>query len=202
MVNVIDGDTIDVQLADGSVVRVRYIGIDTPERDEACGPAATAANQQLVGGQRVRLEKDVSETDQFGRLLRYVYVGDVFVNAELVRQGEAEAKRYPPDTAKAEEFETLESQARLAGIGCINQSSPTATLVISTSPPVIIGGYECTGGQACIKGNINSEGEKIYHFPGCDSYNDTRINPNNGERWFVTSQEAEAAGWRRARNCP
>lgn len=114
---VIDGDTIEVSM-DGRTYRVRYIGIDTPETGELCGSEATAANASFVIGQTVEMVKDVSETDRYGRLLRYVYVGDLFVNAVLVDQGFAEAVEYPPDTAYAVLFEQLESEARAAGLGC------------------------------------------------------------------------------------
>jgi len=83
---VIDGDTIIVE----GGYRVRYIGIDAPEirpRLEAFGMEAWQANRQLVEGKKVRLERDVSETDKYERLLRYVYVNDILVNAEMVRLG-------------------------------------------------------------------------------------------------------------------
>ncbi|MCL0053044.1 thermonuclease family protein [Dehalococcoidales bacterium] len=99
---------------------VRYIGIDAPEIHpelEAYGMEALQANRELVEGKIVHLERDVSETDKYGRLLRYVYVDDVFVNAELVRQGLAQAKAYPPNTKYQEYLEKLEQQARLAGKG-------------------------------------------------------------------------------------
>ena len=105
---VIDGDT--VVLADGE--RVRYIGMDTPERGERLFDEATAYNRRLVEGQRVGLLKDQSETDRFGRLLRYVLAGDILVNAELVREGLAEAKRYDPDVKFADCFDTLMQEAR------------------------------------------------------------------------------------------
>lgn len=114
---VIDGDTIDVRL-DGQVYRVRYIGINTPERDEVCYTEATTANTALVQGQTVTLVRDVSNTDVHGRLLRYVYAGEVFVNAELVAGGYAEARAYPPDTAQQRYLDSLERAARAAGRGC------------------------------------------------------------------------------------
>lgn len=113
---VIDGDTITIE----GGYRVRYIGIDTPEVHpvpEAYGLEAWQVNRQLVEGKEVRLEPDVSETDKYGRLLRYVYVDDVFVNAELVRLGLAEAKAYPPDVKYQEYLENLELEAREAGRG-------------------------------------------------------------------------------------
>lgn len=115
--HVIDGDTIDV-LIDGDEYRVRYIGINTPERDESCYQDATNANAAFVRGQTVTLVRDVSETDRYGRLLRYVYVGSTFVNAELVRQGYAENVEYPPDTANAAWFGRLAREARAANLGC------------------------------------------------------------------------------------
>ena len=113
---VIDGDTITIDTGQ----RVRYIGIDTPEvypKSEAYGMEAWQANRRLLEGKEVRLEMDVSETDKYGRLLRYVYVGDIFVNAELVKQGLAEAKAYPPDTKYQDLLEQLEREARLDGRG-------------------------------------------------------------------------------------
>jgi micrococcal nuclease len=119
---VIDGDTI-VVVIQGRRERVRYIGIDAPEMAGSGGRAACYAeaaakrNEELVGGRTVGLEKDQSETDRFGRLLRYVYVGDAMVNAVLVREGFARAVRYPPDTRHAELLERLEREARAARRG-------------------------------------------------------------------------------------
>ncbi|MBN1429038.1 MAG: thermonuclease family protein [Anaerolineae bacterium] len=117
VVGIIDGDTIDVAIGAGTY-RVRYIGINTPELDEPCSAEATAANTMLVSGQTVRLAKDVSETDRYERLLRYVYIGETFVNAELVKQGWAEAVAYPPDLAHAAFFSDQEDAARLQNLGC------------------------------------------------------------------------------------
>ena len=116
VIQVIDGDTIIIE----GNFRVRYIGIDAPEvypKLEAYGMEAWQANRRLVEGKEVRLERDVTETDKYGRLLRYVYVDDIFVNAELVRQGLAQAKVYPPDTKYQDYLEKLESEAREAGRG-------------------------------------------------------------------------------------
>jgi len=113
---VIDGDTVVVE----GDYRVRYIGIDTPEllpTPEPYALEAWQANRELVAGKEVRLEKDVSETDRYGRLLRYVYVEDTFVNGELVRRGLAKAVAYPPDTRYQDLLEELELEARKAGRG-------------------------------------------------------------------------------------
>lgn len=123
VVRVVDGDTIDVRRADGSVARVRYIGINTPEtvdprRPVECfGKEASARNGELVTDQTVLLEKDVSETDQYGRLLRYVWVGDLLVNAALVGEGYARPVTYPPDVRYADWYFAREREARAAGRG-------------------------------------------------------------------------------------
>ena len=116
VIEVIDGDTITIE----GGYQVRYIGIDTPEiypRLETYGIEAWLANRKLIEGKRVRLEKDVSETDKYGRLLRYVYVDDMLVNAELVRLGLAKAKAYPPDIKNQEYLELMEVEAKENGRG-------------------------------------------------------------------------------------
>lgn len=110
---VIDGDTIEVNIS-GMIYKLRYIGIDTPEIDEPYYQEATNKNVELVGGKTVRLEKDVSETDKYDRLLRYVYVGDIFVNAELVKSGYARAITYEPDIKYQSLLESMEQEAKLA----------------------------------------------------------------------------------------
>ncbi|MGQ9908188.1 MAG: thermonuclease family protein [Candidatus Flexifilum sp.] len=115
--SVIDGDTIEVRIGDVGY-RVRYIGVNTPERDEVCYQDAVDANRALVAGQTVTLTRDQSNTDRYGRLLRFVYVGDLFVNATLVNQGYAEAVVYNPDTTLASYFQNLERGAAAANRGC------------------------------------------------------------------------------------
>lgn len=114
---VVDGDTIRVVI-DGEEFRVRYLGIDTPERDEACFTEATDANAAYVANQTVRLVRDVSDTDRYGRLLRFVYVDDTLVNAELVAGGWAESRRYEPDTRLYDYMEGLEATAVAQQRGC------------------------------------------------------------------------------------
>ena len=101
---VIDGDTIELENGE----RVRYIGIDTPETKHPSKPVeyyrkeADSANQSLVEGKGVRLEFDIQERDQYGRLLAYVYVDDIFVNAWLVENGYAQVMTIPPNVRYAE----------------------------------------------------------------------------------------------------
>lgn len=207
VINVVDGDTIDV-LIDGREFRVRYIGIDTPETVdprrplECFGREASERNRGLVEGRTVGLERDVSEIDRFGRLLRYVWtdpsIGSgqaLMVNARLVEEGYAAATTFPPDVRYAELFSTLEAQARSQGRGLWG---PACT---APQPSPIAGGpcdYSGTS-EPVIKGNISlSTGEKIYHVPGGEFYDQTVITAAKGERWFCTEAEAVAAGWRKS----
>ncbi len=105
---IIDGDTIEI----GGGERVRYIGIDTPELGEPYYQEATEANRNLVEGKRVRLEKDVEDKDEYGRLLRYVWVDAAMVNAELVRFGYAYSYSYRPNTRYQEYILQVEKEAR------------------------------------------------------------------------------------------
>ena len=114
---VIDGDTIDV-LLNGQQVRVRYVGVNTPERDEPCYNEATQANRDLVEGKTITMVTDTSDTDRFDRLLRYIYADGVFVNRSLVEGGYAEAVLYQPDDAFYEDFLALEKSAATANQGC------------------------------------------------------------------------------------
>jgi endonuclease YncB( thermonuclease family) len=152
---VVDGDTIDVLLGD-SIQRVRYIGMNTPERGEPCAREATRANTALVDGQTVAMVRDVSETDRYGRLLRYVYVSGAFVNAQLVIDGWAESVHYPPDTMFAAWFDYLEEQARAANLGCyptgIFGTVPVALALTPLPPaqaalPVSRAAWNCIGNR-------------------------------------------------------
>jgi micrococcal nuclease len=122
VVRVASGDVIDV-LIDGIEYRVKYNLIDTPNANdpatetEPFGPQAFQFNQDLVQGRTVTLEKDTSETDAEGRLLRYVYVGELMVNEELLLQGLARVEMIPPDLRYAARFQDVEAAAPAARDG-------------------------------------------------------------------------------------
>lgn len=114
---VYDGDTVDVEL-DGRTYRLRYIGVDSPEREEPFYQEAFDFNRDMVEDQTVILVRDVSESDQYGRLLRYVYLPDgTFVNAELIRNGFARLVTFPPDVAQTDTLRQLQEEAREAKVG-------------------------------------------------------------------------------------
>ena len=131
VVGVTDGDTFDARIG-GVVEAVRVIGINTPERGECYYQEATVRLSELVLNTEIRLEADVSNRDQFGRLLRYVYVGDLFVNEVLVREGYAIARRYEPDIAMAGQLEAAQAEAQLDRVGVWAPSAcgPTAAGVL------------------------------------------------------------------------
>lgn len=145
---VVDGDTLVVNI-DGKSSKLRLIGMDTPEtvdpsRPVMCfGHQATEETQRLVdqANGKVLLEKDVSETDKYGRLLRYVWLlhpdGRRMLNQELVKSGFARSYTYPPDVRYAEIFRQEEQRARAAGKGlwgaCSGFDVPVATQATSTA---------------------------------------------------------------------
>jgi len=117
---VIDGDTIEIETGD----RVRYIGMNTPETVdprksvECLGKEASAYNHSLVEGKKVKLVSDITDKDEYGRLLRYVYLENgTFVNLKLVEEGYANVMTIPPNIFKAEEFRAAEREARSMGRG-------------------------------------------------------------------------------------
>jgi len=114
VVRVIDGDTIEVEGGQ----RIRYIGIDAPELNfsgrvaDCFAKEAAKENEILVLGKEVRLEKDVSETDDYGRFLRYVWADDVFVNDYLVENGYARVVSFPPDVRYQDQFLKTQEKSR------------------------------------------------------------------------------------------
>jgi micrococcal nuclease len=119
---VIDGDTIAVEMPGGRAESVRYIGINTPESTpnqplECFGHEAAAANAGLVGGRTVRLRFGPELRDDYGRLLAYVYARGALVNAELVEGGYARTLTFSPNDARAPLFTHLEARAGRAARG-------------------------------------------------------------------------------------
>ena len=193
VIRIIDGDTIEIEGGQ----KVRYIGIDAPEtvhpdmKVQCFGKEAAVKNKELVEGKTVELEKDVSETDKYGRLLRYVYAEDIFVNDFLIRQGFAHASTYPPDVKYQDQLRAAEEEARSNNRGLWSQCdlSSQSSQPSSSSQPA----------DCLIKGNISSSGEKIYHLPSQKYYDKTVIDEAKGERWFCSEEEAVSAGWRKSK---
>lgn len=193
---VIDGDTII--LADGRTIR--YLGMDTPESVDPKKPvhclaqAAAAKNKELVLGQYVSLIYDQEKIDKYGRTLAYVFVGDNFINLELVDLGLARAYPYAPNFLHRQDFADAQARAQQKKMGLwsgiCEGYKPTTNLTTNNKQP--------PNPNCIIKGNISSSGEKIYHLPGQKYYNNTRIDTDAGEFWFCSKNEATFAGWRQS----
>jgi len=142
VVRIVDGDTIVIDRGHGQE-KLRYIGMDTPESVKPGTPVqfmareASAANAALVGGREVWLERDVSEVDRYGRLLRYVWLKDptasgwLLVNLVLVAQGYAQVATYPPDVRYVDLFTTAQRGAREQGLGLWSEDRANDT----SAPP-------------------------------------------------------------------
>lgn len=227
VLSVTDGDTLTVKMQDGKSEKVRIIGIDAPEKSptECFAKESSAHLTSLLSGKDVTLETEPSDDrDTFGRLLRYVSLDGQDIGAAMVRDGFAISyRKYPHPRIDA--YNMLEAQAQQEKNGmwgaCGTQQATTtskapapvpATSSAQVAAPVIPTGNPTPPRfeeqpsppkeQECvIKGNVNSDGEKIFHNPGCKSYNVTKIKPEEGDRWFCTEDEARAAGFRKAENC-
>ena len=112
---VIDGDTVVIETGE----HIRYIGMNTPEVEtsECYASEASEINKNLVLGKVVKLEKGVSDTDKYGRLLRYAYIGDVFVDDYLIKNGSAKVMTIPPDIKYKDEFLESEEYAKQNRLG-------------------------------------------------------------------------------------
>jgi len=113
-VRAVDGDTIVLKNGE----RVRLIGIDAPEKGEKCFEEAKNRLQHLVFGKKILLQKDRSERDRYGRLVRFVYADGLFVNLAMVEEGLAFSFRFEPDTSFDEVFKEAEKRA-FDGNGCL-----------------------------------------------------------------------------------
>jgi micrococcal nuclease len=197
VVGIVDGDTLKVRVG-GRTERVRVIGIDTPElaSDECFAQQASSRMQSLVQGKRVRLVADPTQAnrDRYDRLLRHVLLADGRSVAQLLIAG-GYGREYTYDRAYYGQaaYRKAQATAQDAHLGIWSSGCAVAApapLVSSGSSP------SDTCANPTIKGNISSEGERIYHVPGGQFYAVTKISTAKGERWFCTEEQARAAGWR------
>ncbi len=190
-VRVIDADTMDV-----GGTRVRLFGIDAPEIGQPCrigdktydcGLWAADFVRQMFDGKRASC--DWLDTDRHGRTVARCAVGGMDMGAAIVDAGFATAFRRYSDL-----YVDVEKGAVAAGRGIFGAEmiSPEAFRAQARQPA------QAAPGACRIKGNI-SDGGRIYHLPGQENYDRTRISESRGERWFCTEAEARQAGWRRAR---
>jgi endonuclease YncB( thermonuclease family) len=201
--SIIDGDTIEIH---GQ--RIRLFGIDAPEHDQLCeaagaqyrcGQQASLALADRIGKQTVDCVPH--DVDQYGRVVAVCSAGGEDLNAWMVRQGWALAYRHYSTVYVADE-----DAAHLAGAGIWRgtfdapwdwrQGKRQRAAQVQNQRTVVGDGATS---QCVIKGNISSKGERIYHVPGGEYYDATKIDMAKGERWFCTEAEAMAAGWRKSK---
>ncbi len=115
IVRVVDGDTVKIESGES----VRLIGIDSTERGEECFEEAKQKLAGLIESKIVYLEKDVEDKDKYGRLLRYIYLGNYFINLEMVKTGFAYAYEYPPSVRHSKEIAKAEEIAINENAGCL-----------------------------------------------------------------------------------
>jgi micrococcal nuclease len=156
--------------------------MDAPEGVQPYANESAAKNSELVYGKIVTLVKDVSETDQYNRLLRYVLVENIFVNHELVLVGLASAIRYPPDTACQSIIDSAEAIARNQKIGIWAPTPtrwPTATTVPGGTGPC-----SCSGNlYNCPDFNTQAEAQACYNHCMNLGYGDVhRLDADNDGR--------------------
>lgn len=209
VVSVMDGDTVRVRLTDGKEEKVRIIGLDAPEVSplECFGKESSSHLSALIAGKGVTLESEPQDDrDSFGRLLRYITFNGQDIGAAMIRDGYAGSyRKYPHPRIEAYNAIEATAKARRAGLWSVCASPTTissqAAVAAPTAQPTAQEPPAQTGGEGCvIKGNVNDK-KRIYHLPGCGSYNQTKIKPEEGDRWFCTEAEAQAAGFRKAGNC-
>lgn len=194
---VIDGDTLGLATPGGEAI-IRLHAIDAPERAQTCldatgaawrcGDEAAAALTGLIGGAVVTCQP--LDMDRHDRIVARCKAAGRDLGAELVGQGMALAyARYSTDYVAAE------AQARAAGAGFWSGTveAPETYRIAHRPAPTAAPVADCA-----IKGNISGNG-RIYHLPGGRHYDRTGIDEAQGERWFCSPAEAEAAGWRAAR---
>ncbi len=204
VISVVDGDTIKVNYQ-GKLTSVRLIGVNTPETVdprksvECFGLEASNFLKNKLANQTVTLVADPSQTnrDKYDRLLRYVYLDGVDINLEIIQNGYGYEYTYNVPYVKQSEYKQAQVAASAAGRGLWAANTCAATSAVSDSNQ---SHSPANSPNTCqIKGNINSEGEKIYHLPGQRYYEQTKIDTSKGERWFCSEQEALYAGWRAAK---
>lgn len=193
--SVTDGDTLTI-----GPVRVRLHGIDAPEagqtckgangRSWQCGTEATNRLAELVEGRKI--ECKAVDRDAYGRIVATCTADGIDLNAALVAEGLAWAfVRYSND------FVDHEAAAKAASLG-IWQGEAQAPWDYRADRWNRAAAASPRAGCP-IKGNINRDGDRIYHTPWSPHYERTRIDESEGERWFCDEAEAQAAGWRPAR---
>ncbi|MFC1802106.1 thermonuclease family protein [Patescibacteria group bacterium] len=203
---VIDGDSFKIKGPEDEDIMVRILSISAPENDECYFNESKQALKELIDKKEVRLEKDISGTDRYGRLLRHVILpsrtdedDNVLVGKYMVLNGFAKNVASSPDLIYKSVLERAEGDAvnKDAGVwgNCEILPKDFSDTEITDAKP--------TNEKCLIKGNISEKGrgDKIYFLPECQQYSQVKINLNLGEQYFCTEKEAKKAGFERYVYC-
>lgn len=215
---IIDGDTLQV-----ASVNVRLEGIDAPERDQTCeyggydwpcGLIADGVLRALIRGRPVSCE--VTGRDAYGRSLAVCRAGADNLNALMVRSGFAlDFRRYSSAYVADEEAAKADHAGMWIGtfippwdwrqrgrkgkeVPAGQPLAPAPVPLLSEPQKASPAGLEQPAAGCAIKGNVNRQGERIYHVPGQRDYDRVVMDPAKGKRLFCTEEDATRAGWRRA----
>ena len=209
--DVIDGDTIRIEY-NGASEKVRFLLVDTPETnhetlgEQPFGPEAKQFVKELLANEKnVYVEFDVSYRDKYKRLLGYIYTEDgISLQEELLKNGLARvAYIYDPNTKHVDWFKSVQQTAQKQAIGIWSVENYVTNRGYDKDvyyeavengdvQPTVV--PTATESASCeIKGNINSKGNKIYHMPGQQNYDNTVP-----EEMFCSEEEAQAAGFKAA----
>jgi micrococcal nuclease len=203
VVRVIDGDTIDIE----DDIRVRLLGIDSPERGECFYKESKSFLKDLIGGKQVNIKKDITGVDKYGRFLRYVILpsnepeeDDILVNEKIIKEGYAFTLAIAPDNEYRDLFFSAQELAKKKkrGLwGSCDYSDKQKTKESLREKNIEPINPECT-----IKGNISEKGYgKLYFLEGCPNYNRIKIDTRKGEQYFCTESEAKKAGFNLSDSC-
>lgn len=206
---VVDGDTMDVRYEDGSNQRIRFIGVNTPETKhptkgvEFYGQEASEYTKNSLSNKEVYLQKDVSDTDQYGRGLRYIWlevpsdesneqeIRSKMFNAILVLNGYANVMTYPPDVKYADYFKAFQAEAKASNTGLWSNQNPEAS---SSSSDKFADKSE-TDKEYAFMGNSSSQ--KL-HKTSC-TY---AVKTSESNRvYFKTREEAVSGGYVPCKSC-
>jgi len=200
VVAVADGDTITVLTADKKQERIRFQGIDAPEKAQAFGSVSKEHLASLVFGKQVSVE--YAKRDKYGRIVGKVLIDGKDINIEQLKAGLAWFYRqYANELSEPDRksYEAAESEAKTAKRGLWKDANPTAPWEFR-HPGKPISDTDGAGSSAQASGQIiGNKRSRIYHLSNCPDY--SRVSEANRE-YFKTAEEAEHAGYRKARNCP